>query len=146
MSDWYSGEPDPYDKEMADLKAENERLTDALADADAHIESLQNTVAQVTAENVALGEYVDADREAQNEIKKLEAENERLGNRLKGYDKYAESIIDITKDAERYRWMRDKGVHFAQSLSDRWMMDAQRVDEVIDESMKNAERHKRNIE
>jgi len=67
------------------LKAENERLTNALADADdqikeqnAHIESLQNTVAQVTAENVLLGEYVDADRENQNTIKKLETENERL--------------------------------------------------------------------
>jgi len=72
-------------EELAHLRADNERLTNALADADdqikeqeAHIESLQNTVAQVTAENVALGEYVDADREAQNEIKRLEAENKRL--------------------------------------------------------------------
>jgi len=118
------------------LEAENERLINALADAsdqikeqETHIESLQNTVAQVTAENVALGEYVDADMEAQNTIKKLEAENERL-----------------RKDAERYRWVREYIVPYYMQKYCHWPDlgpipededIAEYVDRMVDEAMKD---------
>ena len=67
------------------LELEIERLrnilagaNDRIAEQEAHIESLQNTVAQCTAENVVLGQYVDEDMVFQEEIDRLRAENEAL--------------------------------------------------------------------
>jgi len=103
-------------KEMSsyikNLEAENKQLTDELKEQEAHIESLQNTVAQVTTENIALGEYVDADIENQNTIKKLEAENERLDPQGARTMSDAEELIDAlakccTQRGARMQIMRE---------------------------------------